>query len=213
MYQVVINARNEKGDTTYLTRYVSLLGDHSKSVKFDNWVIPVLNYVKPGDTASFLVGIDQKITVLMERYKASKLISSNWLTIDTGQQNIKIPVADADNDVAVQFMMVSQNRIYVSYQKIYLSNTDKQLKIKFTTFRNKLQPGEKEQWKLRISNDNNEKQAAEMVAGLYDASLDDITPPQNWQEALNRGDRELPNFFAWNSLGFYAAHKHVPGHL
>jgi len=210
MYQVVISARNEKGDTTSLTKYVNLIGEQPKPVKFDDWVIPVLNSVKPGDTAAFLVGIDQKINVLMERYSAAKLISSKWLTIEKGQQNIKIPIADTDKDVAVQFMMVYQNRMYASYQKIYISNPDQTLKIKFLTFRNKLQPGEKEQWKLQVSNPTKEKQAAEMLASLYDASLDDIAPPQDWKDILNPEEGYQPNYFAWVVYDFINAANTSP---
>jgi len=210
MYQVVIKARNEKGDTASIIKYIDLVGEHPKPVKFGDWVIPVLNYVKPGDTASFLVGIDQKINVLMERYRGAKLISSQWLYIDKEQQKIKVPIADSDKDVAIQFMMTFQNRMYASYQKIYLSNADKNLKIKFLTFRNKLQPGEKEQWKLVVSGQNNEKQAAEIVAGLYDASLDDIAPSQDWQAALNQGESEQPNYFAWMVYDFISASNSSP---
>jgi len=202
MYKINIRARNEKGDTTSLTKYINLIGEQPKVIGFNDWVIPVLNYVKAGDTASFLVGIDQKINVLVERYNGSKRISSKWISIDKGQQNIKIPIDSIEKDVAVQFMMVFENRIYASYQKIYISNHDKALKIKFLTFRNKLQPGEKEQWKLQVSNQNNEKQLAEMVASLYDASLDDITTPQNWLDALNLNDKGQPNYFAWNIWNF-----------
>jgi hypothetical protein len=91
----------------------------------------------------------------------------------------------ADKDVAVQFMMVYQNRTYNSYQKISIVDKDETLKLKLLTFRNKLQPGQKEQWEIQVSNKDNEKQVAEMLAGLYDASLDDITPAKNWQQALD----------------------------
>jgi hypothetical protein len=50
------------------------------------------------------------------------------------------------------------------------------LNVSFETFRNKLQPGEKEQWKIRIKDKYGDKVAAEMVASLYDASLDALSP-------------------------------------
>ncbi|RYE19253.1 MAG: hypothetical protein EOP45_12920, partial [Sphingobacteriaceae bacterium] len=57
----------------------------------------------------------------------------------------------------------------------------KELDIKFLSFRDKLQPGELEKWKLKITNKAGEKQMAEMVATLYDASLDALKT-MNWQE-------------------------------
>ncbi|MBB3058960.1 alpha-2-macroglobulin family protein [Mucilaginibacter gotjawali] len=210
MYQVILHATNEKGDTSSVTKYINLIADQPKIIKIDKWVIPVLNYIKQGDTASFLVGTDQKINVLMEHFNGPKLISSKWITINKGQQNIKIPIDSAEKDVAVQFMMVFENRTYASYQKIYIANAENSLKIKLLTFRDKLQPGEKEQWKLRVSNQNNEQQAAEMVAGLYDASLDDITPATNWNNALELEGGGIPNYYEWNVWDFIRPVKTLP---
>ena len=210
MYEAIIHARNEKGDTTSLIKFVDLVHKQPKPANFQSWVIPVINYVKPGDAASFLAGIGQKIHVLMERYHGAKLISSKWIFIKKGQQEIKIPIADTDKDVAVQFMMVYQNRVYTSYQKIYVSDPDKTLAIKFLTFRNKLQPGEKEQWKLQVSDPKGDKHAAEMLASLYDASLDDITPPQSWKDALDPAFRYQPNYYAWVDNDFVTAVNTLP---
>ncbi|MFI5163519.1 MAG: carboxypeptidase-like regulatory domain-containing protein, partial [Sphingobacteriales bacterium] len=210
MYEVAINARDENGDTSSIIKYINVIGESSNPVKYSNWVVPVSNMVKPGEAAEFLVGVNKKINVLMERYSADKLVSSKWITIDSVQQRIKIPVAVADNDVVVQFMMVYKNRFYASYQKIIISDPDKTLAIKFITFRNKLQPGEKEQWKLQVSDRDGDKNAAEMLACLYDASLDDILPPQNWKNALDPAFRYQPNYYAWIENGFVTAVNTLP---
>ena len=205
IYQVVISARNEKGDTTSITKYVTLMADPPKATNTNEWVIPLLNSVKPGSNAEFLVGLNEKINVLMEYYSGAKLISSKWITVDKGQQSVKVPVGVADKNPAVQFLTVYHNRIYSSCQKIYLANPDNSLKIKFLTFNNKLEPGQAEQWKLQVSGANNEKLATEMVASLYDASLDDITAGQNWSHALDPQQKYQPNYFAWNSYDFVNA--------
>jgi hypothetical protein len=202
VYRIVVNARNAAGDTTSVTKYVELVSEPAKPSNINNWVTPILIDIEAGSSASFWVGIGQKANILMERYSGPNLISSKWIAIDGKQQSIKVPVADTDKDVAVQFMMVYQNRIYNSYQKINIINKDNALKLKLLTFRNKLQPVQKEQWKIQVSNKNNEKQVAEMLAGMYDASLDDITPGTNWEAAFNGPDQYQPNYFEWNSYGF-----------
>ncbi|MDR6941552.1 alpha-2-macroglobulin family protein [Mucilaginibacter pocheonensis] len=202
VYRVVISARNDAGDTTSVTKYMELVSEPAKPSNINNWVTPVLNNVQAGSNAEYWIGIGQKINVLMERYHGAKLISSKWITVDGKQERIKIPVSNADKDVAVQFMMVYQNRMYNSYQKINIINKDNALKLKLLTFRNKLQPGQKEQWKIQVSNNNNEKQIAEMLAGMYDASLDDITAGNNWEAALYWPYKYQPNYFEWSSYGF-----------
>ena len=57
--------------------------------------------------------------------------------------------------------------------------TNKKLDIEFETFRDKLIPGQQEEWKIKIKDKKGDKLAAEMMATLYDASLD-IFKPNNW---------------------------------
>jgi uncharacterized protein YfaS (alpha-2-macroglobulin family) len=202
VYRIVISARNTAGDTTSVIKYVELVVEPANPSSIKNWVTPILQDVQAGSSAEFLVGIGRKTRVLMERYHGAKLILSKWITISGKQQSIKVPIAHTDKDVAVQFMMVYQNRTYSSYQKINIIDQDNALKLKLLTFHNKLQPGQKEQWKIQVSNKTNEKQVAEMLAGMYDASLDDITAGNNWEEAFYSPDKYQPNYFAWNSYGF-----------
>ncbi|WP_069658740.1 alpha-2-macroglobulin family protein [Arcticibacter eurypsychrophilus] len=202
VYQIIISGRNEKGDTTSITKYISLVAEPSQPSDIKNWIIPVITTVKGGESAEFLVGMGSKMNVLMERYQAAKLISSKWITIENDQKSIKIPISNVDKDVAIQFMMVNNNRSCSIYQKIAILAKDETLKLKLLTFRNKLQPGQKEQWKIQVSNQDNEKQAAEMLAGLYDSSLDDISPAQNWQQALSDPGEYEPNYFAWSTYNF-----------
>ena len=57
---------------------------------------------------------------------------------------------------------------------------DTDLKLSFETFRNKLQPGQKETWRIKVTGKNNALVAAELMASMYDASLDAFTASQNW---------------------------------
>jgi hypothetical protein len=50
--------------------------------------------------------------------------------------------------------------------------TNKKLDITFASFRSKLLPGQEEEWQVKIAGSKGEKVAAELLAGMYDASLD-----------------------------------------
>jgi TonB-dependent SusC/RagA subfamily outer membrane receptor len=201
-YQVVVSAQNDKGDTTSLTKYVNLLAEHPKPVSLARWIKPVSNVVKQGTPAEFMVGSDEPVNVLVEKYIGSTIASSRWIHLAAELQSIKIPIAEKDSDVNVQFMMIKQNRVYSSYQVINILKPVKKLDIRTITFRDKLQPGEKEQWKLQVSGADNEKVAAEMVASLYDASLDDLARPQDWEHQLYMPQRYRQNYFTWNTSDF-----------
>lgn len=202
MYRVTIKARNEKGDTVSTTKNIILIADSPKPARSSDWVIPVVTFVKPDMQAEFLVGNGQKMNVLVERYNGSKLISSHWETIEGAQRRFKFSMSANDKSTSVQFMAICQNRVYTSYQRIQMMDPDKSLKLKFTSFHNKLQPGDKEQWKLQITNFNDERQSAEMVASLYDASLDELNTAQNWRDVLDFAEQRNPNYFRWTNNNF-----------
>ena len=178
-YKLLISAVNDHGDTTSYQAFINLVGQKPVAIDFNNWVAPVKTSVVPGAAATFLVGINAKCQVLTEVYADGKIVSSAWSVMDGYQKMVSIPTpVTANNNMAVQFMMIYHNRTYTSYLPIYTIQPSKNLDMKFVTFHDRLLPGQKEEWKIQIKGTENE--AAEMVAGLYDASLDDVTPAQRW---------------------------------
>ncbi|OCX53085.1 hypothetical protein BEL04_01850 [Mucilaginibacter sp. PPCGB 2223] len=212
VYLVAISAQNEKGDTVSADRYVSLLADKPRASKLTQWVVPVYTIVKPGGFADFLVGNNQHCRVLMEKFEGPKLLLSKWLDIGSGgQQHVRVPVNMQDSDISVQFLMVYHNRMYQTSEKIYVQKPGKDLDIKMLTFHNKLQPGQKDEWKLRITNMAGEKQSAELVAGLYDASLDALAPAKSWQDILYQYQyRYSNNRTNWQTYDFVSQHSTAP---
>jgi len=131
-------------------------------------------FCEPGDTAKLLIGSSYKdMWVLVEIESQNKVISSEWLKISEKQQLIKVPVHEADRgNLTVNFMSVVYNRKHSQTAVIYVPYTNKRLDFEFSTFRDKLMPGQNEEWILKIRGAQGEKLAAEMLATLYDASLD-----------------------------------------
>lgn len=198
-YKLVISAKSLTGDTVSETYFVGVLNKLAKPQAFDDWVRYVNKDSENQSFAEFWLGTGNKSRVLMEKFNETGLVSSKWLIISgDNQEIIKVPVSPGEKNASVQFLMVKGNRVY-SQRELINSNSDEGLDIKLLTFRNKLQPGEKEQWKLQISGKNNTKQAAEMVAGLYDASLDAIYGDGNsWNNILNQSYYQ-PFNYSWSN--------------
>jgi len=198
IYKIVFKGKDEKGDTTSFTQYITLVSEAQKPEKMDDWLVPLATTVKPGENARFLVGINRPAKVLMETYDGQTLVQSAWINLNGGNQRvIDVPVpAGNKGSLRVQFLMVNDNRIYHDYQRVNIIETQKKLNIKLLTFRDKLHPGENEQWKIQITADRGEQIPAELLAGLYDASLDDIAPKQFWPANFHEG-RYFPDYFMW----------------
>ncbi|NQX97427.1 MAG: hypothetical protein HRT73_06050, partial [Flavobacteriales bacterium] len=107
----------------------------------------------------------------------NKVVKKEWIEISEQQKKITIPILEKyRGNFQVHFTFVKHGRKFTYSSQITVPHTNKMLDIEFETFRNKLLPGQKEEWKIKIKGKKGEKVAAEMVATLYDASLDAFKP-------------------------------------
>ncbi|MFM8371422.1 MAG: MG2 domain-containing protein, partial [Bacteroidota bacterium] len=96
-----------------------------------------------------------------------------------GKASVSFPVTEDDRGgLSLAGFCVRNNRYYILNQYVSVPWSNKDLQIRYETFRDKLAPGEKETWKIHISGPKKDKVAAEMVATLYDASLDQFIQHQ-----------------------------------
>jgi len=81
--------------------------------------------------------------------------------------------------VNINEAFVYDNRVYSYQYRIDVPWNNKVLKINYASYRNKTEPGSNEKWTVTVQTDKHEKAAAELLTGMYDASLDQFRP-QNW---------------------------------
>jgi uncharacterized protein YfaS (alpha-2-macroglobulin family) len=97
---------------------------------------------------------------------------------DTNPIKIKLEEKDRGG-LAFSWLYVSNNRVYTTNKTINIPWSNKDLQLAWGTHRDKLQPGAAEEWTLTIKGNKKEKVAAELLAGMYDASLDAFRS-HNW---------------------------------
>ena len=86
---------------------------------------------------------------------------------------LEIPIKEQyRGNFSVSFVFVKHNRVFYNSRTIIVPNVNKKLGIAFETFRNKLDPGSKEIWKIKFSHADGKPAEAEFLASMYDASLD-----------------------------------------
>ncbi len=134
--------------------------------------------VEPGGKAAFVIGSkENNVSVLYEIESKGEIIKKEFITLNKEQKRIEIPVTENDRgNIAFHCAFVKDNRTYVQSSVVTVPYTNKELDLEFETFRDKLQPGQLEEWKVKIKDKTGDKFAAEMMATLYDASLDAFRP-------------------------------------
>lgn len=140
--------------------------------------------VEPGQQARFLQGstaqpgfVVQQITKMVKEKPVSTF---SYAGLSPSIQPFNYSAIEADRGgYTVNRFFVQDNRVYQCEWQVNVPWTNKQLSIELETFRNKLLPGAEETWKLKIKGPNKEKISAELLASMYDESLDQIAP-HNW---------------------------------
>ena len=82
------------------------------------------------------------------------------------------------NGLLLTYAWVKDGVCYSHQQTIKRPMPDKQLRLSWETFRNRLVPGQQEEWRLKIKNPDGTPADASLLAVLYDKSLDQIRPHQ-----------------------------------
>lgn len=161
-----------------------------------NWYVPLKTSGQPGETAQFLVGSkEKKIEMLVEVRILDSIVSRQWIELGKEQRLVEIPIKEEyRGNFFVNFLFVRHNRVFQNSQLITVPYSNKKLDIAFETFRDKLDPGKEEEWKIKITSPDKKGAEAELLISMYDASLD-IFGRNKWSFELF--DKYF-YFFPWN---------------
>ncbi len=175
VYKVTVVTKDKFGEEVKSEKFFELFSIDTKTIPVNkfNWFVSLKNKCEPGDEVSFLFGSKEKVKVLYEIIHRGNIESREWITINNEQEFFEIPVQEKyRGNFGISLLFVKFNRIYQNTQTFTIPYTNKELDIEFATFRDKLKPGQKESWQIKIKGKKGEKVAAEMLATMYDASLD-----------------------------------------
>ena len=179
-YKIEVTAKDKNGEEVKEIKLVTVYDENSNEIPLKEyfWSKNLTPTVEPGETASFLFGTKTKgVKVMYEVEHQGRIVKKEWITLNNEQKKIEIPVEEKHRgNFGVHVLFVKENKVYKSDYTFTVPFTNKELDVKFETFRNKLLPGQKEIWKLTLKGPKGDKVMAEMLATMYDASLDAFVP-------------------------------------
>lgn len=175
-YLIEIKTTDKFGQEVTEKKVFTVYDEQAKKIPSNEyfWHKNLVTAAEPGETAEFLIGSEAKdARVLYEIEHQGKIIQQEWIKIGNRKNKISIPVKEEyRGNISYHLFLIYDNRLYYENEVITVPYSNKKLDISFETFRNKLLPGEEEEWRVKIKGPGGDKVAAEMVATLYDASLD-----------------------------------------
>ncbi len=186
-YVATLKTKDKNGTPVELIKYFTIFNPESDKTPLNeaSWVnltkvslfggdLEGANSYEPGETATLYIGSAEKnVAALYELTYDSKVIKKEWISLNDEQKKIEVLIKEEyRGNLVAHVSFIVNNEPFIISKVISVPWTNKQLKISFETFRSKLLPGSNEEWKLKISGPNGDAVAAELLASMYDASLD-----------------------------------------
>ncbi|RTL59442.1 MAG: alpha-2-macroglobulin [Sphingobacteriales bacterium] len=205
-YEVVVTTKDKYGETVTARKYVELYNSNSttySSVKAGGVSDVVKGVVEPGEKASYQISTaDKDVWMVQEILRSNEKNERNYINLNSETKSFDIAATEDDRGgISMNWFYVQHNRVYTGSNQIEVPWTNKELKISYESFRDKTLPGSEVKWTLKISGIKGDKVAAEMLASMYDASLDQFKP-HSWFDFKSQ---LYPNFYGfnqWNSNVF-----------
>lgn len=178
VYKLKLSAKDEQGrEATYETETTLFsLSDKRPAKKIGVWYYKIQEEFDGSEPAEFIFGTSEKDAyVMMDVFAGNKRLESRSLQLSDSIVRFTYPYKEEYGDgLNITFCYVKDGNCYLHQVTLKKKMPDKELNLKWSVFRDKLRPGQQEEWKLTIRNPDNTWANAELLAAMYDASLDQI---------------------------------------
>ncbi|TYA53340.1 alpha-2-macroglobulin [Formosa maritima] len=183
-YVVVLESKDKFGQEVKDEARTTLYSNTDKTLA-DNQLFSIETNKEDyfiNDTAELTLGASaEHITVTVEIEKNIETVNTYIIQLNNNKKTLSIPVTKADlGGFAVHYSFAYQNSFESGTKLISVPYPKTDLEIETTTFRDKLQPGQEETWSFKIKGPKGEQVTAELLASMYDMSLDQFKL-RNWR--------------------------------
>ena len=187
-YTMEVSALDGQGRTCTARQDFILfsLADRHLPVHSPEWFYQDGTEFNDGHPVSLYVGSSEKdVYLLYDVFCGDKRIESKRMVLNNEIRQFTYPYKPEYGDgITVNFAFMREGKLYTKQVQIDRPRPEKSLQLKWITFRDKLQPGGKEEWQLQITYPDKKAADAQLLATLYDASLDKLYV-NDWAFNLN----------------------------
>ncbi|MGQ1946977.1 alpha-2-macroglobulin family protein [Geofilum sp. OHC36d9] len=182
IYRLNIAVKDVSGDTIQQSTLFKTVNSHESTYPLDEAITLLIQQKKlnPGDSIHAMMGsVYPNAYAGINITQDGETIYDDWFTLNNNWQSINWPVTSKMvGAINVQATVVYQNRFYEASQWIDVEDPAHQQKIELSSFRDKTLPGSEETWELTVTDGQKKPVSTEVMALMYDASLDAYSPHQ-----------------------------------
>jgi hypothetical protein len=189
-YVIELSTKDKNGEEVKDIKWIELFDEKNKQLNRPEylWTGNSKTTAEPGETAKVEIGTAaDNLFVVHQVNKATvnnqqSTANYTFLQLNNEKKTFSFLATEAERGgFGTGWMFIRHNRLYQLSQTINVPWSNKDLQIEYATYREKTLPGSEEKWKVKITGYKKDKAAAEMLASMYDASLDQFYT-HNWNE-------------------------------
>lgn len=177
-YRLKLSAKDTQGRECTASKNFLLfsLNDKRPPIVITDWFYQDGLEFDAASPATIYIGSSEKnVYLLYDVFAGNKRLESKRIQLSDSVVGFRFPYKKEYGDgILVSLAFVKDGRLYSHNAQIMKPAPEKKLQLKWTTFRDKLRPGQQEEWKLTVLYPDGRPAEAEMLATMYDASLDKI---------------------------------------
>ncbi|MBR2204887.1 MAG: alpha-2-macroglobulin [Prevotella sp.] len=164
-----------EGDSLKREFVIFSLDDKSPATETDDWFYQSdSRFPNDGTPVTIQVGSsDQDVHIVYSIFSGKKVIKRGAVDRNNQLLNLKLAYGESyDNGLLLTFAWVKNGKCYTHSAQIHRPLPNKNLTLAWTTFRDRLKPGQQEEWTLTVKDCKGNPVDAQLMATLYDQSLD-----------------------------------------
>ena len=182
-YRVKLESMDDRGNPVEAKKDVILFSysDKRPPVKTNAWFVEKNTRFAPGKPAEVILGATGRVHVLYELWQENSLLERKWIKLNNENRLFSLPYKAAYSEaVTLMLTYVKEEQFYTHRSELRLEKENRELMVKLDVFRDRVRPGAEEEWRIRVTDANGNPAMAEVLASMYDFSLDKIYPSPAW---------------------------------
>lgn len=183
-YRIKAEAKDSNGNTVEKEQDFILYSEKDKHppIQTNEWIIEKSTVFSSSKKGEVILGVsDKQVHVLYEVVKGETILERQQLILSNENRTFVLPYKEAYGDgVYMVFTYIKDEKVYSPRIEIKKEEQKKELALKFSVFRDKLRPGQQEEWIISVVDADGKPASAELLASMYDISLDKIYKSKDW---------------------------------
>jgi TonB-dependent SusC/RagA subfamily outer membrane receptor len=175
-YKIEVKGVDSLNDTISINKRIEVVNTNSEAISKNKlFEFKVLNsqYKKDKRATIKLTSPINDLKVYVEVYQKDEEVFKEIVTIKNYDAIINIPIYEYYKDrLDVHLSFVQFNELHTSQLALNFEESENKLNIETMSFRNRLIPDQNETWSFKIINSDGDNAQAEVLASMYDSSLD-----------------------------------------